>query len=330
VGDGEQTLKLDLSEVARPSAKRPVLFVLSGDSIGMTIQLNSDHTVVGRGADADFVLRDQVASRQHAEIYKLSATEGCVEWFLKDLGSTNGTYLNGSQVVSEQLLQDGDKIKIGNHLLKFAMLDEFEAEFQKQLHQRIQHDELTGLRSRRSLFADLDREVNLASRNSNPPPITVLMLDLDHFKKVNDARGHLVGSQTIKEVGHIVRDAVGSADMAARYGGEEYFAYIRAPREKGVEIAEKIRKTVESYPFSGSAGDFTQIIRVTVSVGVASFPLDATTALEAVMKADQALYRAKLSGRNRTCVYDPTKDKPNPSQLMDDASAIIYGPADAQ
>jgi diguanylate cyclase (GGDEF)-like protein len=329
VGDPEQTLKLDLKEVLRPSAKRPVLFVLKGEALGMTIQLNNDRTVVGRGTDCDFVLRDQVASRQHATIVKMPAAEGCVECFLEDLASTNGTYLNGSRISVRQLLQDGDKIKIGNHLLKFAMLDEFEAEFQEQLHQIIQHDELTGLRSRRSLFADLDREVAVALRRPDPLPITVLMLDLDFFKRVNDAHGHLVGSQTIREVGHIVRDAVGSADMAARYGGEEYFAFVRGPREKGAEIAEKIRQTVESYPFS-SPGDAGLIIRVTISAGVACFPSDGRTALDVVLKADQALYRAKLSGRNRTCIYDSNKDRPNPSQLIDDASAIIYGPADAQ
>jgi diguanylate cyclase (GGDEF)-like protein len=296
----------------------------------MTIQLSVSRTVIGRGSDADFVLRDAMASRQHAEVVRYTPQPDCAEYFLKDLGSTNGTFLNGTRVVSEQLLQDGDKIKIGSHLLKFAMLDEFEAEFQERLHQMTQRDELTGLRSRRSLFAELDREVILATRNKDSGPISVLMLDLDFFKRVNDAYGHIAGSQTIQAVGHIVRDAIGSADRAARYGGEEFFAYVRGSHEAALKVAEAIRLKVERHAFPISPSDATRTLQVTISIGIATFPADGKTALDIVLKADQALYRAKLSGRNRTCVYDAAVDIPNPSALMEDASAIIYGPADAQ
>lgn len=330
MGDAEQTLKLDLRDVVRASSeRRPVLFVLQGHSLGMSFQLKDPRTVIGRG-DVDFVLKDALASRQHAEVVSLTAQTGCLEYFVRDLGSTNGTFLNGSRVTGDRLLQDGDKIKVGEHLLKFAMLDDFEAEFQERLHQMIQRDELTGLMSRRSLFAELDREVGMARHSSHPGMLTVLMLDLDFFKRVNDAYGHLIGSQTIRLVGHIVRDAVGSADMAARYGGEEYFAYLRGSREEGVAVAERIRTAVECTQFPASLIDQSRVICMTISVGVASFPGDGLTAIEIVRKADQALYRAKMSGRNRTCIYDPSLDDPNPSDLMGDASAIIYGPADAQ
>lgn len=331
MGDAEQTLKLDLREIVGASSeRRPVLYVLQGHSLGMTFNLKNARTIIGRGSDVDLVLKDVLASRQHAEIVRLTMEGGCVEYFLRDLGSTNGTLLNSSRVTSDQLLQDGDKIKVGEHLLKFAMLDDFEAEFQERLHQMIRRDELTGLMSRRSLFAELDREVGLARRSSQPGDLTVLMLDLDFFKRVNDAHGHLIGSQTIRAVGHIVRDAVGSADMAARYGGEEYFAYVRGARETGITVAERIRTDVERNRFSASLTDQTKTIGVTISIGLASFPRDGVTALEIVRKADQALYRAKVSGRNRTCIYDPSVDDPNPSDLMGDSSAIIYGPADAQ
>ena len=104
----------------------------------------------------------------------LDAEDDCFEYYINDLESTNGTFLNGSRVMSQQLLQDGDKIKIGNYLLKFAMLDEFEAEFQERLHQMTQRDELTGLKSRRSLFADLDRVVSQAQRSDEPKPVVGL------------------------------------------------------------------------------------------------------------------------------------------------------------
>jgi len=333
VSDAEQTVKLNVKEITlqrSSSKKRPVLVVLQGNAIGQTISLDQERTIIGRGTQADLMLRDEIASRQHAEIIRLESEGAIAEYYLNDLESTNGTFLNDRKLTSQQLLEDGDKIKVGHHLMKFAMLDEFEAEFQEKLHQMTQRDDLTGLRSRRSLFADLDRYVGQASSSIIPQPITVLMMDLDFFKRVNDGRGHLIGSQTIRDTGHIIRDVVGSADLAARYGGEEYLAYVIGPREQGVEVAEQIRRTVESHPFPASAVDASQTMQVTISLGVASFPEDGKTALELVQKADQALFRAKMSGRNQTCVYDPEVDRPDSFHPAVDASAIIYGPADAQ
>ncbi|HKA21122.1 MAG TPA: GGDEF domain-containing protein [Blastocatellia bacterium] len=330
MSDAERTVKLDLREVPLPITKRPVIVVLQGQSIGQTVKLDKEQTIVGRGSQADLVLRDEIASRQHAEIKCLSMEDDCVEFYVTDLDSTNGTFLNGAKVTSQQLLQDGDKIKIGNHLIKFAMLDDSETEFQEKLHEMTQRDELTGLRSRRSLFADLDRRILDASRKAEGEQISALMMDIDFFKRVNDGRGHIVGSHTIRDVGHIIRDVVGSADLAARYGGEEYMAYVIGSRECGFEIAEAIRKTVEAHPFPASTIDATQTIHITISLGVATFPEDGVGALEIVQKADQALFRAKVNGRNRTCVFDRDVDKPDSFHQRLDASAIIYGPADAQ
>jgi diguanylate cyclase (GGDEF)-like protein len=331
VNDTERTVKLEVKDIAaRSISKRPVLVVLQGQSLGQTVHLNKEQTIVGRGSQADLVLRDEIASRLHAEFTRLEAEGDVIEYYVNDLGSTNGTFLNGTKIVGQQLLEDGDKIRVGTHMMKFALLDEFEAEFQERLHHMTQYDELTGLRSRRSLFADLDRRVTQAARADDPEPISVLMMDLDFFKRVNDGHGHLVGSHTIRETGHIIRDVVGSVDLAARYGGEEYLAYIVGVREQGREVAEKIRTTVEAHLFSASPSDKSQTMRVTISLGVATFPEDGKSALELVQKADQALFRAKLSGRNQTCVFDPEIDKPDSFHPTVDESAIIYGPADAQ
>jgi two-component system cell cycle response regulator len=330
VSDAERTVKLNLREVPLSITKRPVLVILQGHSIGQTVKLDKERTVVGRGSNADLVLRDEIASRLHAEFMHLCVEDDCVEYYVNDLDSTNGTFLNGAKVTSQQLLQDGDKIKIGNHLMKFAMLDDSEAEFQEKLHEMTQRDELTGLRSRRSLFAELDRRITEAQRSSEPTRISVLMMDIDFFKRVNDGRGHIVGSHTIRDVGHIIREVIGSVDQAARYGGEEYMAYVPGSREVALEIAESIRSTVEAHPFPASTNDLTQTMHITISLGVATFPDDGFAALEIVQKADQALFRAKLSGRNRTCGFDREVDKPDSFHPAVDASAIIYGPADAQ
>jgi diguanylate cyclase (GGDEF)-like protein len=331
VSDAEQTIKLDVREVTpRSKSKRPVLVVLQGHAIGQTVALDKSCMTIGRGSQADLVIRDEIASRLHAEIIRLEVEGAIAEYYVNDLGSTNGTYLNGTKITGQQLLEDGDKVKVGNHLMKFALLDEFEAEFQEKLHQMTQRDELTGLRSRRSLFAELDRRISQEARSTDPQPLSVLMMDLDFFKRVNDGRGHIVGSHTIRDCGHIIRDVLGSADRAARYGGEEYLAYVVGPRDRGLEIAERIRSSVETLLFEASPTDKSQTMNVTISLGVASFPEDGATALELVQKADQSLYRAKLSGRNRTCVFDPEIDRPDSFHPTVDESAIIYGPADAQ
>ena len=327
--DAERTVKLDLREVLYSGARRPVLVVLQGQSIGLSVELKQERTVIGRGSGADLVLRDEIASRHHAEIIRLTTKEGFAEYYMSDYDSTNGTFLNGSAVKSQQLLQDGDKIKIGTHLLKFAMLDEFEAEFQDRLHQMIQRDELTGLRSRRSLFADLDREILRQVSNPVPELVSILMMDLDHFKRVNDGKGHLVGSQVIREVGRIIGETVGSSDMAARYGGEEYLAYLKQGSDRAFDVAEEIREKVAETEFPASTSDPSRTMRITISIGMACFPKDGNRALELVQKADQALYRAKEAGRNRTCLYDPALDVLAEVQEID-PSSIMYGPADAQ
>ena len=338
MSDADHTLKLDIKDlgvnpttqtVTAPT-KRPVLVVLQGQPIGLTLQLEKEQAIIGRGTTCDIVLRDDIASRSHAQIYRLETSDNCAEYYIKDLGSTNGTYLNGNRLLDAQMLQDGDKIKIGKHLMKFALLDEYEAEFQEKLHQMTQTDELTGLRSRRSLFADLDRLVNQAVRTTSSIGISVIMFDIDFFKRVNDGRGHLIGSHTIRDVGHIIRDEVGSADCAARYGGEEYLAYVVGIPQAGYEVAERIRRRVEATDFHGSTSDPSQIMKITISAGISFYPNDGRTALDLVQKADQALYRAKRSGRNQTCIYDAQIDLPDAAHPMVDASAIIYGPADAQ
>src|SRR5215468_7353454 len=133
MSDAERTVKLDLRDVPQSTVKkRPVLVVLQGPSIGQTVKVDKEQTVIGRGSQADLVLRDEIASRLHAEILRLNQST-CIEYYISDLGSTNGTYLNGARVIAQQLLEDGDRVKVGNHVIKFAMLDEFEAEFQERL-----------------------------------------------------------------------------------------------------------------------------------------------------------------------------------------------------
>jgi diguanylate cyclase (GGDEF)-like protein len=185
------------------------------------------------------------------------------------------------------------------------MLDEIDREFQQQIHRLISHDELTGLLTSKSFFSELRREAAKAELKAHP--FCVLMMDVDHFKQVNDTYGHLVGSQTLEEIGGVIKRALRAGDVAARFGGEEFAAFLLdADYAQGLVAAERVRSAVQNHEFPAARRDATAAagtLRITISIGVASFPDDAKDPIELIELADSALYRAKRSGRNRISAY---------------------------
>ena len=296
--------------------RRPALVFLRGELMAVPIPLERDQVVLGRAVEADVRVNDHRASRLHARITaERDSQTGLVRYRIADLGSTNGTLLNG-QLISEAILNDGDKVIIGDHLFRFDMLDEIDREFQQQIHRLIAHDELTGLLTSKSFFSELRREAARADDESRP--FCVLMMDLDHFKLVNDSYGHLVGSETLEEIGGIIKRALRAGDVASRFGGEEFAAFLLdADYAQALVAAERVRSEIEKHEFravrKGSLGEKTH--HITISIGVAAFPDDARDGIELVELADSALYRAKRSGRNRICAYRPSlaaTEKPLP------------------
>ncbi len=157
-------------------------------------------------------------------------------------------------------------------------------------------DGLTGLLNRRALLNRLGDEIHLAERQSLP--LSLLMLDIDHFKNYNDCNGHLEGDEVLKEVGRLFKRAIREDDLAARYGGEEFvILYPGASKDVAERLAESLRRTVESHHFPH--GTSQPLGKVTISGGVASFPEDALSAVDLLRIADQSLYEAKAAGRNR-------------------------------
>jgi diguanylate cyclase (GGDEF)-like protein len=289
------------------SERQPVLVSLRGELLATPIPLDRTTVTLGRSLDADIRLNDSKASRLHAQISVEVDTQTGNIFRIKDLSSTNGTLVNG-QLVRDAVLANGDKILIGDHLFRFELLDEIDREFQQQIHRLLGHDDLTGLLTSKSFFTELRREAARAEEESLP--FCVLMMDLDHFKRVNDTYGHLVGSRTLQDVGVIIKAALRSGDVAARFGGEEFAAFLLdADYAQSLVAAERVRSAIEEYVFSvptltrGVAGDR---FRLTISIGVAAYPDDATDPIQLVELADSALYRAKSSGRNITCAYRPS------------------------
>ena len=280
---------------------RPALVFLSGELIAVPIPLEREEVILGRSLGADVRVNDSKASRRHARI-EVRETPSGNEYILTDLNSRNGTMLNGRRISSENL-RNGDKIAIGDHILKFELLDEIDREYQLQIHRLISHDDLTGLLSSRSFFSELRREASRAK--SQGRPFCVLMMDLDYFKAVNDTYGHLTGSRTLEELASCIVRNMRSGDAAARFGGEEFAAFLLdADLAQAMVAAERIRHEVESFDFSVvKKNDPGRTHKVTLSIGIASFPDDSSDPIELVEMADSALYRAKHEGRNRVCTY---------------------------
>ncbi|HKS29706.1 MAG TPA: GGDEF domain-containing protein [Pyrinomonadaceae bacterium] len=300
-------LNADAADISRATReRRPALVFLRGELLAVPIPLERDEVILGRALEADVRINDSRASRMHARITTERDEEtNEARYRISDLGSTNGTLLNG-QPISEAPLSDGDKITIGEHLMRFDMLDEIDREYQRQIHRLLAHDELTGLLTSKSFFSELRREAARAELESRP--FCVLMMDLDHFKEVNDTYGHLAGSQTLEQTGMVITRALRAGDVAARFGGEEFAAFLLdADIAQGIVAAERVRAAVAEHAFPatrhGSSDTEARTHHITISIGVAVFPEDARDPIELMEMADSALYRAKSLGRNRVCTY---------------------------
>lgn len=281
---------------------RPALVFLSGDLIAVPIPLEREVVTLGRTLEADVRVNDTKISRKHATITKRVDPETQkTDYVLTDL-SRNGTFVNGERV-DHAVLQNGDKITIGEQILRFDLLDEIDREYHKQIHRLISHDDLTGLLSSRSFFTELRREA--ARSTAEGRKFCVLMMDVDHFKEVNDTYGHMTGSKTLEEMGACIVEILRSGDAAARFGGEEFAAFLLdAELAQAMVAADRIRARVEGEKFSViRRGQRAESHHVTISIGIASFPDDSTDPIELVEMADSALYRAKREGRNRVCAY---------------------------
>jgi diguanylate cyclase (GGDEF)-like protein len=270
---------------------RAGLLVIQGRTMGRLYALLSDDTVLGRAIDAGIVLDDAGVSRRHARIQRRID-----EFVLFDLDSRNGVFVNADPV-KERVLQDGDRVQLGTGtVLKFRLHDPEEEEAQRRLYESATRDLLTGAANRRRLMETLEGEV--ASCERHAVPLSVLLLDIDHFKSVNDSVGHLGGDQALRAVADATQGELRAGDLLGRYGGEEFAVVLRhAGRTEARKAAERIRKRVEGLRVTFEGTPLT----LTVSIGVATLaPKGGAQALLAA--ADAALYRAKREGRNRVAV----------------------------
>lgn len=268
--------------------------IIAGDGEGAVYEIGAGGCVIGRTDEADIVLPLPGLSRRHVRI----SHQGD-DFTIEDLGSTNGTSVEGSALTGARTLKDRDRIELGGVVLRFALQDELAHEAERRRYELSVRDGLTALFNRRHFDTQLESEFSYAMRHETE--LCVIMLDIDHFKSINDRWGHPAGDMVLREVSLAMKELLRAEDLLARYGGEEFVVLARGiPAAGAATLAERMRATVEGLhlEFEG------QHIPVTISLGLASYRggagFDDQKAL--VGAADDALYEAKRAGRNRVHV----------------------------
>ena len=292
----EETSAAPAPEVP-PVEKTPFLLVLSGPCTGELHKLAPDRpTVIGRMPESDLRIEDDGVSRRHCTVQP--TPRGAL---LVDLESHNGTFVDGVRV-DQKTLSNDDRFQIGVHTtIKFAVADALEANVQRRMAEAALREPLTGLYNRRHFQERFAAEVAVAHRHERP--LSLLVIDVDDFKSVNDRHGHLAGDEVLKTVSRALQQGLRIEDILARYGGEEFVVLVReAAAGEALGAAERLRQLVElaRTRWQSSEGRVPIAIGVTVSVGLAQLgPME--TERDLFEAADQALYQAKRAGKN--CVH---------------------------
>jgi len=288
----EVTISRDMSSLISTAAQQHALvIVLSGPRLGTRSVLGEAPIDIGRGSACQLILDADSVSRRHARI----------EWNgkqhrLLDLESTNGTYLNGARV-RDSVLKDGDRIGIGKALLKYVSGSNIESQYHEEIQRLMRFDALTGVYNKRH-FEESLRLAVFTARNASRP-VSLIVFDLDHFKKINDTHGHTAGDQVLCDLAKLVKEVSVPDQVFGRVGGEEFAVlWEGTDLRSAADHAEKIRARVASFRFSFEGTHFP----VTVSLGVAERSPGLEEEAERLYeRADEKLYQAKASGRNRVC-----------------------------
>jgi two-component system, cell cycle response regulator len=293
--DDDGTTNINIVPVVVNQAQKAgyLMVVSSGaESVtGQMFKLTEGEMVIGRAANADVRIDDDGVSRRHAKLVAL----GDARFRLVDLDSRNGTFVNGERVTDTEL-NDGDRVQVGSTaVLLFSLQDELEEQFTRRLYESATHDALTRLLNKKYFVDAVEKEISFCIRYKSP--LSLIMIDVDHFKLVNDVHGHLAGDQVLTRVAARLLQLTRNEDVLARYGGEEFVTVLRNANLRAAQIcAERYRAAIEglAVPFNDSE------LRVTISAGLVSAAgHERLTRERMIEQADACLYQAKHAGRNR-------------------------------
>lgn len=267
-----------------------VVIIYSPDKsqLGKKFPLAEGELSIGRDAGNTIVLDNDNVSRRHAKLFVQNGN-----LVAQDLGSTNGTYCNDVEI-TEQVLRNGDFVKVGSTIFKYLSGGNVESLYHEEIYRLTIVDGLTQTNNKRYFLEFLEREMARCHRYNRA--LSLIMFDIDHFKKVNDEFGHLAGDYVLRELATNIAGKIRKEECFARYGGEEFALVMpEAPKDNVVYFAEKVRRLVADHDFIFE----DKRMPVTISLGVAEMTPDVQVPQQFIKKADTALYEAKRGGRNR-------------------------------
>lgn len=265
----------------------PHLVILGGQELGRHIPIGEDPIRIGRAEDCEIVVVGDSVSRNHAVILRVAGSV-----VVKDQGSTNGTFVNDKRVKVAEL-QDGDRVRTGKVIMKYLEHGAVEVAVHRHLFDRANRDPLTGAFNKRYFDEALERETQRCLAENRA--LSLVTLDIDHFKRINDTHGHVAGDEVLEQFGRIVLGTLRNNDIFCRTGGEEFCVILPgASLAVGYVCGERLREQVEDHRFE--VGDLE--LSVTASGGVSEYqPGEPLAELKA--RSDERLYQAKQAGRNR-------------------------------
>jgi diguanylate cyclase (GGDEF)-like protein len=265
------------------------LAVIRGQQQGVQFELDAEPLDIGREGCTVTIPHDLV-SRRHAVVQRAGPV-----YLIRDLDSTNGTFVNDERV-TERGLKDGDQISIGKTVLKFMTADNPELEYLRQMFEKTHRDALTGAYNKRHFDGELERLVSISRQEGEP--LSLIVFDIDHFKKINDTHGHPAGDHVLQQIVEVVSSQVRERDVFARVGGEEFAIVLpRTIRPVAMSAAEIIRGVIEMTEIAYDG----KRIAVTLSLGVAELEEADNDDAALYKRADERLYEAKRGGRNQVC-----------------------------
>jgi diguanylate cyclase (GGDEF)-like protein len=253
-------------------------------------------TIIGRAPNSGLVLADSQISRQHAKLLWMNGHH-----VLEDMNSANGTFVRGVKI-AQQRLNPGDVIHFGSGFAyRYTVMDDTEKKLMEQLYQQSVLDALTGAYNREYFDTVLTAELEKSKKTATS--LSLLLLDIDHFKRVNDTYGHAAGDAVLTELVQRIQLRLGPSDVACRFGGEEFAVILRgADLPAAARLAERLRQAVSKQKFVYAQTSMA----VTLSIGCASDRCcgEARSVEELTAIADRRLYAAKRAGRNRVVDAD--------------------------
>lgn len=259
-----------------------------GPKLGERYILKGPIITIGRENDNNIFIDNDTVSRKHSKIIRKNS-----QYIISDLNSTNGTYVNHHQI-KQHTLHNGDLIKIGRIIFKFLSGNDVENAYHEEIYKLTITDGLTGAFNKRYLMETLEKELARAKRYSRS--LSILLIDLDHFKKINDSYGHLMGDKILREICNLFIKRIRREETLTRYGGEEFIILLPETDKNGaITLAEQLRKMIEEHKFVIDDME----INITISIGVGIFEGKEVTPENLIKEADKNLYKAKNSGRNK-------------------------------